>query len=823
MKRTGLLKKINNEKGVAAVLVLAVILVLTALGTIALIASAANVSMGSKARLWSQEYYALDSQAEDVVRKIDEELQAAEEDARTYVQNRYDTLPSTSSAFTALQFSEYDMAFPNKPQDFFEKHYKDTWTTTGGIVITVQDYIDKPEYLNNPDAARKDYSDTLDIYLSEVYDRIYYYLASKRLHTLAFNYRLNAPKAEIVLKGGLGKPGDPDSEDQWCTNRFINVTNLTDWLLIGPQDGDVGLYIYASNDSAEDPKRVEAAMDIKVPRYETVIQTINTPYKGNPLLENALSVRGKISIAPYKHINVEGDVYASGTGIEATTGSSISIKGNVYSAGDVAAAGDGADIHVYSSNTATTSPDFSYTNKAKTYDNDLGFDKSIVGYMGEASSSIDNYTEDGAIAVGSIPFVYRDLINWGNVYCSSLTVNEGVKNARLTVDGNLWTKDDVQLDGTRSFINIGSTAGGRTTNYIGLDSESTENDPNASSSIINNQPFEADGTTTSSFITINSNIVVPGVAFYEYAGGPEASRLIVDGTSRYYYKSVESVSARTTSPASILEAYFYDPSAGGSYDVYNTMDGGEYRLIAPQATKLDTFINYMNTSGSEIKTNIVNNLPAPAGYVAGAALMQPERTVPAALYANSAGAAVLGGNDRFSAIHASYNALNTAGRDPTSASPLKKGALMDIFTSKTSWLGTAKQSSDFSDYAASSYSGTDPGMIYIHADPAGSSYEIIGNIYAIIYCEGDLTVTGTGTLNGAVICNGDLTVADDVTINYSESIISNRLKNSTSVRNFFAKGMMGSDIGFIPEYASTSGTRTILKRYKVISWKEMQG
>ena len=75
-------RKINSEKGNAAVITLSVILVLTALGTVSLLASALNVRMSGKTLSWSEEYYTLDTMAEKLVQKIEEEvLIPAEKDA----------------------------------------------------------------------------------------------------------------------------------------------------------------------------------------------------------------------------------------------------------------------------------------------------------------------------------------------------------------------------------------------------------------------------------------------------------------------------------------------------------------------------------------------------------------------------------------------------------------------------------------------------------------------------------------------------------------------------------------------------------------------
>ena len=93
-----LARKLHSEKGTAAILTLSVILVLTALGTVSLLASAMNIRMSAKTISWSEDYYALDAKAEEYVHWIDENiLIPAEKYARTYVINRLDKLADDSA------------------------------------------------------------------------------------------------------------------------------------------------------------------------------------------------------------------------------------------------------------------------------------------------------------------------------------------------------------------------------------------------------------------------------------------------------------------------------------------------------------------------------------------------------------------------------------------------------------------------------------------------------------------------------------------------------------------------------------------------------
>ena len=87
------------------------------------------------------------------------------------------------------------------------------------------------------------------------------------------------------------------------------------------------------------------------------------------------------------------------------------------------------------------------------------------------------------------------------MYCESLEVAEDVEGATLQVDGNLWTMDDIQMTGNGR--PSGSAGQKRKTvktvakySYIGLNGESSLRDPNTSSSVINNFPFNTTGGIT---------------------------------------------------------------------------------------------------------------------------------------------------------------------------------------------------------------------------------------------------------------------------------------------------------------------------------------
>ena len=816
------IKKLNNEKGVAAVLVLAVILVLAALGTIALVASAANVSMGNKARIWSADYYSLDSQAELYVQQVDECLKSAELGAQEYIKNEYYTSADITTTISALGF---DVPQDAGIQNFYNEYYAARWTT-GGAIITSQDYVDDPLSFTGdgtlmPDAAMTEYQNDLKSFNNEMFNSVYTFLASRKLNRLVAETLGPPPYVPIVLKGGFATYGVPGITP-W-TQRFDDAPGVPAdpggwadaWADFQPHADEMGVYICVKKASV-DNKKVQVELKIPIPEYETVLQKINLPFKGNPVWTNAISAQGGITVTNSATAAIYGDVYASGTadasgtGISVTTDCGISIYGNVYAAGDVHATGDRGKIHVFSKNTSSTSGViYAAKNGVYTTDNtdeSLGFDRSVVGYI----ANLADYTEESTTPSGIIPFVYRDGKNWGNVYCRNLAVEAVVNNASIDVDGNVWTSDDIQMDGSGSEITVG-TPSAITGNYIGLQSQSTETDPNASSSVINNKPFESDGITSSSSITINGSFIVPGTAFYEFDKGPDGD------TANPYYQSAESITARTASPSSIFEAYAYDPGAGGEYEVYER-DGGEYQLYSwNSTTKLSKLLNYMGGAGSGIKTNIFHGDNVVSGFSQGAVFMQKDSISPVTPYANplvtgATSIAAFGVNaTAYSELTTSYQELSHSG----------EGVLMDIFQAKTLFLGTGNRTKKFDGYVNKPYNGPNAGLIYCSGDTAITIGDAAGVSTGIIYCTGNLELTGNGTFTGTIICEKNVTIEGNVTVSYNEGTILAKLKDFKQVRDFFAPGSMGID-HFAEDYSTTSGTKTLMKRYKIMKWLELQ-
>ena len=883
MKKKCLYEKLNDQKGAAAVITLSVILILTALGTIALVVSTMSVRMSGKTVRWSDEYYSMDSMAENYIHQIDEVIADAEKDARIYVQNRLDRIdpeyPDTLKAYMVsklLSFEDnydYDMDnfsnnyFNYNAQQFFHEYYKYDWVR-GGSELTLNDYqayrlagdldtISQAFADDDMITTESAFEQDLTNYVSQLFDRVYYHMLSIRLLDYTEGYDtlsgagIPMPTTQnVVLKGGSATYGHREpNELNRCTNRYINIsyTNegsmINDWnVRLNPSvsSNSIGLYIRIQGGTAQDPKQVRVDVDVTLPDYQTVTKYIHTPLYGNPLLTNALSVQGSFTFdagtaADATDVEIFGDVYSSGNnGISVNENSNIKIRGNVYTPSDLKVIGSNGKLTV---DTVVTNaaPALSYDFKRKTYNSGYLYDDRINNSIYTSHGIIiDQYAPGGSS--DQIPLVFHDNIDQGNVYCNSVFVgNDDVEFAEIAIKGNLWTKDDIQLDANKSRISIGTTNGygGPRYNYIGLSMESGINaaggvDHEASSSVINNYPFY-ESHAPSSEIVMNSNMIVPGVAFYEFNNG--------------VYASVESVTSRTSNPISLINAYLHDPANPSElYDDYINQDNVHMNLVrANLPVKRQKLIDFVRNTIADpdygaMYTNIRTDLHADQidGYIAGVALIDTNGDDIAEMFTHTpyqqVGATAL---------------VNSVNNLLAITQISQYDIIKNIFYSKTKKLGTVGRNgfdstdltsdtvpfSDFIDNTVNLASFHDYEIKVINP---GGTLNVNAVNEGIVYCSGDLTITsevnGSDTVTddavfrGTIICAGNVTIKDDVKLVYDEFVILKKLKSYFGVRGFFenisATYFTMNKIDEI-DIASTSGQRNVVKRLRIKSWREL--
>ncbi len=731
---------LKNNKGSASVFVLSAIIVLTALGAIVLTASLANIKTGARYRDWSAMFYQLDTEGEEHLKTLDSLLEQAESSAREYMGKGYYNIDPDDA-------SSPDTGLNDEAQRFF---YGNRWQ------YTLDDYLSPEDYMN-------DYA----IHISGFMERLYFYYASRLLEETAL-----APAITIT---GTGK--------------FTNFMANPGWDDYKPANGDIKAEIELRGDDTGNERNILVKMDIIVPSYETVIQTTYTPYKGNPVWANAVTAKGGVIISASANANIYGDVYASGLnasgnplGMDAglKVMGTASIFGNVYSRGDVYIAGNNGSLNIKRYNEAgfTINRDF----KNKIFYNLFHFDINDVA-TGEGIN-IYNYTENES---ANIPFIYNDGITGGNVYCNDLTIARNVRNAAINISGNLMTTDDIEMNGLYSSIVVGG-------NFTGINSEEAGGDPNASSSIINNYPYEADGTEISS-IQIGGGVIIPGTSFYEF-------------DSNTYYQSGESLSSKDQD---IFNAYVYASGLPGGYSLYY-LDGNRYyiRVFSPAAPgnelneKIQGLIAFL--TGRNIKTNI-NAGGDVKGYSLGTVLIHEngESEEPASIYSPEGGAGTF-----LPDWNSNRQDYLTLGVD----------ALKEIFLYKTSQLGTSESGFSNFENRVGPYSDglSAAGVAYLDGD---STYTVNGDESKIIYCTGNLTISGDGNIRGSVISRGSVTISGNAGIYYDEAVIENILMKPAA-RDFFEPGTRGKDIIHVKDYRTDSGTRSFVKRYNITQWNEYQ-
>jgi|LSQX01.1.fsa_nt_gb hypothetical protein len=853
MKKKCLYAKLNDQKGAAAVITLCVLLVLTVLGTMALSISTISVTMGGKTVRWSDEYYTMDCLAEKYVNQIDEKLADAEKDARIYVQNRMDKIaPGNLESYMAsesISFSiDYDMH--NAAQEFFYNYYLFDWTDVGLNEYTLDDYqchyidgslstISKAyataaATYNTPEAA---FEADLTTYISQLFDRVYFHMLSLQLliytdgaDTLTGPAVSMQSTKNVVLKGGSANYGvrEPNINLR-CTKAYASINYstesemITDWNdRLNPANNSIGLYIRISGGTSEDMKQVRVEVDVTSPEYKTITKNIYTPLLGNPILTNALSAQGSVTFNSYSNAKIFGDLYSSGEGgISVKGNANVNIRGNVYTPGDFKVDGSNGSVTVDTILTNASNA-IAYDYKNKTYGNAFFYDNLV-----NKTIDVNLYAPD-AIGVDYIPLVFRDYLDQGNVYCDSVYIgNETnpISGSSINIRGNLWTKDDIQLDANDSTIRIGYIdAGNPKYNYIGLSQESEyhptlgEIDHRASSSVINNYPFHP-SNLPSSEIVLNSNFIVPGVAFYEFDE---------------FYMSVESVTSRTSNPISILNAYWNE--AGDIYQTYTTSEGEQFDLVTEVdlEEKRKRMIKFVDTH-PYLETNIRTDLNANniAGYIAGIALIDTNDVgSKAEIFANHTSLTDPQKGSSKELIEATNNYI-------AHSNLYVDNFFKNVFYSKTKKLGTTGPGSvdddtmaPFSHFFDSSI--TNPGTYFngyeIKVIANGGTLDVNAVPEGIVFCNGNLTISnsslGEKEFRGTIICTGNVNIIGKVKLVYDESIIIEKMKNYYNVRQFFQNIYAATnyfDANTIEELdiASVGGERNVVKRLKIKSWREL--
>ena len=769
-------------------MVLSVILILTALGTVALMGSVSSIKMGARYHNWSKEFYNLDEAAENYVNEVDEKLRQAEQAARTYMEEEKFSVPGYTDSIMDLSTQTF----------FCDNCWMNQHDAYGQLINTYDAFV--VQYMAaHPGASSQDIADAYKAELQagyrECFEKLYFYYASNLLSTYisGMSAMTNPPVAETFPANIISQLLIPESRT-WDT--YIPIDILLSIRMLDPVDVK---------------KSVEVEMKVINPVYKTIVKTVFVPIKGNPLWGYALAAGGAVTVSgtPSNQIQVGGDIAAAGGSLSILQNGKLNVFGNVYTNGDVKISGDSGVLHVYDHTSTNPLVPSSYEKKKGIYDqSELGIDQTNANLF---AAGLNSLIEPATPSTITVPMFYRDLSldRWGNVYCKNLIIEDSIQNGNICINGNITTLDDVEMNGLQ---NNTITIDG---NYVGISSEGDyfegtgTIDPNASSTIFNNQVLnDVTGVDLNNHINLNGGIIVPGTVFREF------------DAPNQWYQTIESVTGRDRA---IFDSYVAEPT-DLTAEIYELTSAG-VTDVYPMKT-LDTIIENRrldfttSLSSSSITTNVFGTAGM-TGYTLGAVVTQASGTSTASIH--MPGTNPVGGIPAYTSNQDNwYSAKNS----------LKLRPYFDAKTKTFGFEGLA-----FSALVNEAIVGTDHitamGEVNMHyLDGAGDhTFDITGK-NGIVYCEGDLTLRGTGTgedaFKGIIIAKGNITLSPAggaFDIKYDEGVVANILSNEKAwaVRAFFQNGMIGyDDYTFTQGFTATGATKSFLKRYSITKWQEVQ-
>lgn len=798
---------LKSEKGNAMILALSVILILMAFGTVSLMTSVANVKMGAKYKDWSKDYYDLDLSAEDQVNEVNSQLRDAEIKAQNYMAGHY--------------YSKNDGDIP------VELKVNANLLDSEGNIIDAQSVI-RSQWQSASDPT----SDPAmqKVFMEKTLKILYYYYASDLIDT-------KLTDSNIYTTTYLKNNTENIDAD---TNPENDLVNYQTTLFTGGVDLEKLKLI--ENIKVKDPviigKSVSVKLNVLLPKYDVIQQTKKVTFQGNPIWTNALTAAGSIGFEGKGQSKVFGDVFSADKdeSLPITDDSAIKkgvysdstdveINGNVYSKGNLHIIGSTlnqrATINVknYRVGFITNLKDKVFTDKVyidKDEYRGLFFDYKGMKDNGDLTGTSDQFIQGLMSDKPYIPLLYNDK-KGGNIYCNTLSVDESfegqvVDSGQIKADGNVTTYDDIQMDGLNSEITVGNPQSTVIGNYIGVNSDAENGNPNASSSVINNTALEG------SKITLNGKFIVPGTAWAEFKGIKNNAVWVANPPA---YQTGESITAKNPD---IFSAYLTETNSNHNYD--------QYTYDLPTSGDIEVSFSLLR-GNSDVKSlqlvdflkgkNVVSNVYSGSnvdGYSLGAAI----------LHQNGATTATALDHLQYGNYLANKLAFDSF-----------KTSLEKIFISKTQRVGTVgKLATSFNgvfvDESAVFNSGvlrptnslaalsTANSFVYLEqTNGSTSTLNLSSSQSGMIYCKGDLEITGDGLYKGTIICDGNVLVSGNPTITYDEETIQKVLVADGNARRFFALpgAKMGED-NHVTSIAYDGAVRTDVKRYHIIEWKEVQ-
>lgn len=776
-----------RQRGSAIITVLVVIFVLTMLGTVALIAGYANVALGSNYRQWSEEWFQADMNAERLLKTADEAMRLAEEDAYAYFQNEWYAI-DPSASWTAADMRNLTA---REQQHFFDRYSAcpDPMEDTAGYQAFMDDFV----RVGFPK-------------IQQVYAR------HRLIEWIAANTDANLVSAGVTALSGSGcqrlvAPLPGESIPGW-TEFTADADNLTLALKVKHEDAVKGTRQVLDIATAIAPSVVDSVLS----------ETLSRSVKGNPVWSGAITAGGTIRVQGSRTVSVSGDVLstnAAGDSVLLSDRSDLTVYGNLLAAGDVRLSGSEGSLRV------------------QTYDQSDKFRNTMFGGNGHFFDVVSTLYDAGGIGQ-IVADATPNCLNWfpadslGGALLARNLLLQG-DGGTAAIGGLAMTLDDVQVDGQGCSVSLlgGSGGGSTAAAYVGIQSRAETNNPNASSSIINNSPDVGFGG--GSMIAVDGGVVVPGIIHFTFEDKLNAAGASLTGGTAYY-ASAESVSGKSINlfnlyqvnpedaehaTADPLDTYSYLLDAGdGTLIPYylkdNTDGAGNIDTAALMAWITDSTANPAIAELAGDYATGVSNTGTLAGYTLGFFVTNSK------IFYNAGPSGIITPIDWFNANRLAYEQkseqLENTFRARTERLGVDRAAFADTATDQISdFVGTGAGLS--SGGTQMRYYGSDA-MVNINAFPRG-----------IIYCRGSLMLEGNGMFTGTIIAEGDVTIAGNMNIVQSDSAIYTAITSDEAVETFFDPGTQfveDTAIGecYIPVTVWSIGTLAGQKRYDVKEWRE---
>jgi membrane-bound inhibitor of C-type lysozyme len=472
-------------------------------------------------------------------------------------------------------------------------------------------------------------------------------------------------------------------------------------------------------------------------------------------------------------------------------------------------------------------------------------------------------------------FYNRD-INGGNTYVRNIHANDNriieAKDVKFDTV-NSWVYGDVMMESHQSATDTASTIEIKQ-NVIGLMNESTEDEPNKSSTIYNNS-FDEGG-----HLKINK-AYIPGLAYYRFDKKDGAT-----ADAPYYFETLESITANSSrlfseiydenigkSTAPLAEYIYSADSDVGPIEVpfnlnpnlsteYNSDTEIETMLskAKPGSAFVDDTLDALGTNpnsiANRIKDNVITGIEfeqTEADFDTVDILLKPKIYATGLIvshlkegtnYSDTAAALVNRNTQMLTRYNTEKEALKSAYLKKVKSFGFTVDAsnsyqYIDDCVDMNSIINQYTPNSPTADSDIVSYltqsaktvevNSTNKNAIIIYAPSAEGetlTLNISRNFEGLVYAKGNVVINYSGNrfMRGTVIATGNVTLnratsSSHLTFVYDETVIARLINLYTPLKEFFAPYEKGGIEDYELERYRT-GMFSGLERFKIIKWQE---